>query len=558
VLLGLGASLTVAQKAQLPQDVWLVRAQNFTDDSLKDVDSLEPLDGAVVLGQLGAQWWNADPKQARKWLLKAVETVELEPAKESSAERRKRLAAARSLVSVISTTDQTLWDRLQVVLTSRATLSADADRNTTADAFVDAALLVLKNDPGRAASLGSAALQVGLPTSLQHLLWGLRGRDAGLADGLFSQALAVARATSDGNFLNSLRYAAFPELPGTGYDVAAAPSGAIRKEMLLILADHLQQRTAALASNGIRDCGLAPALVDGLQTYFDKLQPQRADLVRQIVRNCQTSLAHSSGTETEPESIAILQTVDSLLAEADRTPDKKIKRPAYLAQAARLAANQKNFAAALKILDSMSDEERKFIGIWETWRRDWAVALAVQFMKRDDVGGMQQVIKAVPDSLRPFAKIYFVDKLPKESYTQIARDFLDEARKDLANSETPDLEKADWYLLMVRLYCKFHSDTKAGEAFKDAIGSLNRAKSAEPTKPGSLSEDFTAKIVQADFPISLLESYPSLINEVVLSMTTVSKRARVRLDLVQISLKQYRALAAKSTPERKDSSMEPK
>lgn len=558
VTIGLCASLTVAQQAHRPQDAWLERAQNLTNDSLKDVKSLETLDGALVLGQLGALWWNTDPSKARTWLLKAVEAVELEPAKEGSAERRKRLSVARSLLAVISTADQKLWERLQAVLTPSEMHSSDTERTTSADALVEAALVVLKTDPRRAASMGSTALRIGVPTMLQHLLWGLRRRDAMLADQLFSQALAVARTTSDQGFLNSLRYAAFPELTGPDYYAAEVPPDALRGEMLLILADYLQQRAAMQASKGVRDCGFAHALVDRLQIYFDRLLPQRADLVRQIVKTCQEAMNHSvTDTESNTESSGMPDTVDSWLAKADQTSDKKIKRPIYLAEAARLAANQKNFERAIKIIESMSDEERKFIGVWETWRRDWAVALAIQFMKREDVGGMQQVIKVVPDALRPFAKISFVDKLPKHSYIQIARDFLDESRKALANSEKTDLEKVYWYLWVARLYSKSRLDSEGIEAFNEAIGALNRAKSEEATDSGNPSEGLNIKIIQADFPVSLFESYDYVARQAVSSITSVPRRVRVRLDLVEISIKEYRALAAKVTPERKVSSRKP-
>lgn len=555
VTISLSASLTLAQKAERPQDAWLERARILTDDSLKDTKSLETLDSALVFGQLGAQWWSIDPGKARKWLLKAVETVELEPAKENSAERGKRLAVARSLLTVISTTDQKLWERLQVVLTPDET-QPDAERTTSADALIQAALVVLKTDPRRAAAMGSAALRIGPSKMLQHLLWGLRKSDAMLADQLFSQAFVVARKTFDEDFLNSLRYAAFPELMGPGYDAATVPSDGIRGEMLLILADYLQQRAATLASTGIRDCGLAPALVERLQGHFDRLQPQRADLVRQILKTCHESKNQSvADSGDDPEPTGIPETVDTLLAKADKTADKKIKRPTYLAEAARLAAQQKNFERAIKILEGMNDEERKFIGIWDTWRRDWAVALALEFMKREDVYGMRQVINAVPDVLRPFAKIYFVDKLPKDSFIQIARDFLDESRKDLASSEKADLEKAHWYLLVARLYSKGHLDSEALSAFRDAIASLNRIKS-EGAPVVSNPSELNTRIIQADFPLSLLESYDDSIRNVVSSITSVSRRTRARLDLVQISIKEYRAQAAKFPPEKKTSSRE--
>jgi tetratricopeptide (TPR) repeat protein len=296
---------------------------------------------------------------------------------------------------------------------------------------------------------------------------------------------------------------------------------------------------------------VAPALVEGLQIHFDRLQPQRADLVRQIVRTC-LETRNQSVADTDPQSIGTPETVESLLRQADQTADKKMKRPEYLARAARLAAQQKNFELAIKILESMNEEERKFINIWGTWRRDWAAALAIEFIKRDDAYGMQQVIKAVPDALQAFAKIYFVDMLPKNSSLQIARDFLDESRKDLAKAEMPDLDKAYWYLMVVRLYSKSHLNGDAIEALKDAIGSLNRVKSEETNDSDGLSE-LNKRLIQGDFPVSLLESNEYAMKEAVSSIASVPRRVRLRLDLLEFSIAEYRAKAAKFTPEQKAS-----
>jgi hypothetical protein len=555
---GLCASLTAAQETQRPQDAWLERAQNLTNDSLKDVKSLETLDGALVLAQLGTQWLTLDPNRARKWLNTAVETTEYRPPKETSEERNKRLSVTRSLLTLIPTADQKLAERLQAALAVGDGTVTEAERATNANALVYFALVVLKTDPIRAASIGSAVLRVGRPPIFHNLLIDLRLRDPSLADSLFSEALSKAEESFDEEFLNSLRYAAFPELYGPEQNVAWVPPDGIRREMLRILAAYLQQRTAVLASKGIRDCGLAPALVERLQIHFDRLQPQRADLVRQIVRNCQESITQSvADSGSNAESVGVPETVDNLLWQADQTTDKKVKRPHYLALAARLAASQKHFELAIKILESMNDEERKFTGMWETWRRDWAEALAIEYMKRDDIYGMRQVIKAVPDELRPFAKINLADKLLRGSSIEIARDLLDESRKDLANSEKMDLEKVYWYLLVTRLYARCQADDEAVEAFKDAIRSLGRARGAATSERGDLSE-LIKKIIQPDFPAILLESYDYTIRDVVSSMTSVPKRVRVRLDLLEISIKEYRTLAARFTLKKRAPYRKPK
>jgi hypothetical protein len=90
------------------------------------------------------------------------------------------------------------------------------------------------------------------------------------------------------------------------------------------------------------------------------------------------------------------------------------------------------------------------------------------------------------------------------------------------------------------------------EAFKDAIGSLNRVKSEETNDSDSLSE-LNKRLLQGDFPVSLLESNEYPMKEAVSSIASIPRRVRLRLDLLEVSIAEYRAKAAKFTPEQKAS-----
>jgi len=221
-------------------------------------------------------------------------------------------------------------------------------------------------------------------------------------------------------------------------------------------------------------------------------------------------------------------------------------RPVYLAKAAQMAAHQKDFERAIGILDSMTDEERQFIAIWETWRQDWAAALAYEYLNRDDFYGMRQVIKAAPDPLEPFAKIRFVDRFPNDSFPEICIEFLDESKQELANSQEPDSDKANWQFMLARLYAKCHSENKALEAFKDSLVSLNRVKTEEGKSSNGPPKDLIKELIPPDFPISLFEAYDYIMKDAISSLTFTTTRIRVRLDLLRLTLREYRAQAAKA------------
>jgi hypothetical protein len=165
------ASLVWAQSAQKDErELWLVRSHNITNDVLKDAADLSSMQRAVLWAKLAQRWWSEDQKRARTWSANAIEVVEQVPNKETEAEREKRLDTARALLTILTPLDQQFTKRLMTVLTP-LDKSAQPENNGSADALIDAAITIVKDDPKRAAEIGALALTSGAPDNIDQLLF---------------------------------------------------------------------------------------------------------------------------------------------------------------------------------------------------------------------------------------------------------------------------------------------------------------------------------------------------------------------------------------------------
>src|ERR1043166_1180137 len=182
MILGLAQATTLAQNNE--RELWLVRAQNITSDLLKDGADLSSMQHAVLWVKLAQRWWREDPKRASTWIDNAIEVVEQVPNKETPDEREKRLETARVLLTTATQLDQKFTKRLLTVLTP-VDKSAEPQGNGNADALIDVAVAVVRDDPKRAADLGALALRTGAPENRDQMLFQLRRQNAKLADDLF-------------------------------------------------------------------------------------------------------------------------------------------------------------------------------------------------------------------------------------------------------------------------------------------------------------------------------------------------------------------------------------
>lgn len=539
------------QENALP-DLWLMKAHRLTDELVKDADALGARERALLWARLGEVWWREDGGRARAWMQKAVEAAESVPHREGAAERAERLSLARELLRVVAPKDKALRARLLSVFTADTERPAAAEGNVNADALMQTAVAVLKQDPPLAAELGAASLRAGYSSQVPELLWGLRARDPKLADALFVQALAAARASYHTELLNSLRYVAFTDFDNRRPKIPEPPD-ALRADLLRVYLEFIRRASEAGAVQP-STCVSAASFVSPLLPYYDQLLPQQAAFVREVATKCKASPDQFTRQRTgDALREQVLDTAESLLEAAAKTESTE-GRTAYLYRAAQMAAGQRDLNRALEVLDRIDAEARKIMGgMWEKTRTEWAAALAHENLKRDDVQGMHMALGSSPSELRPLVDIVFAQRLPAEESRVSAEEFIREARKELGRVKLPDAERAMWYVRLLKLYAK-HVPSYAPDVLKEAVAAINRAD-----KPASAFGPERRGVVALDYdgaegfpPVSLLENNEPTTLEIIGTLESPNSRARARLSLLKASLERHRESAASKsdTPHR--------
>jgi hypothetical protein len=509
-------------------ELWRVRAQTITDDVLKDAGDLSSMQRAVLYVKLAQRWWHDDTKRARTWIVNAIEIVEQVPNKETSAEREERLQTARALLTIVTPLDQKFTKRLLAVLADNKT--SENERFGVADALIDAAVAILKEDPKRAADLGAQALRAGAPNNLDSLLLPLRGPEPRLADSLFVQALAVVRQNPRGMLSNSLMYVAFPVQRGLS-PATPVPPEPLRIELLQF---YVSLITNSMAETGDQNltCGIVSWLAP-LFSEIERLLPKQMLVVRQAINRCQSTapLAQQlidDGARSQP-----LDTVESLLRAALAAKDTQVST-VYTFRAASLAAERKDYEFAIKILEEMPKEAREFMGdSWTSWRWNWAAYGAVEHYKNGRFREMNLILDATPSDLQPFAKAAFVTWLPEQAVSETApvMQVLNDAIKALRRSNITATYKYNWYFSLLRATVKYQPGD-ANAVLKDAIASLNQLNEVAP-----LNQTDWLKYLGAP----LLEMDEFVVKDALASITAVPYRAQLRLALLDATLQHLKS-----------------
>lgn len=472
------------------------------------------------------------------------------PNMESPAERGRRLTAARMLLKIVAPFEQKLGERLVAVLREGAERAAAGERSADAERLVEAALIVAEKDPGRAAELGELALRVGGPAQVTPLLFGLRFKDAKLADALFTRTLEAVRRSPDSASLHSLTQVTFPDSMQSG-SASAAPPDNLRTELLRLGVAYLQANPIG-AANRESVCNGVVSFIAPVLPQFQRLLPQQADVARQAVIQCQPANPLARQRLDDALRYRPPDTVDELL-KAAAAADAKV-RAVYSYRAAALAKEQNDLDRALKILDGMSLAEREFMGgSWEAYRWEWGALAALKYFKSGDVSMMHLTINAVPADLQPFAKLAFVSRLPSHGKREIDPTlvFLDEAREGLRRSAISEAEKCSWYLGLLRLTVK-HQPAQATAVLKETVAALNRVGDTKGKGDGGADERANlVGSISKSLPASLLEMDEYAVREAVTSINATDIRAEVRLELLGACLSRLRGAkpaASEQTP----------
>lgn len=533
---GLAQQTASSQQGSSSYDLWLVRSQTITADLIKDSADLAPSDRALLWARLAQRWWLDDPEKARAWMLKPIEIVEAIPNKENPDERLQRLSTVRLLLAIVAPLDQKLSARLVAILTQDSEQQAKDERAANADGLIEAAASLVNTDPQRAAELGALALRVGHPTMIDWLIFRLHHKDAKLADALFSQTLAAARQTLDADLLNSLSRVAFPESREIGGPANMAMTDTLKTEVLKAYVAYVQaNQINPETRNSV--CIVVVSLIDPILPQFDRLLPQQAVIVRQSINQCHSTNPLAQQLFADAQRVQPLTTIDDLLKAGDEAQDMKV-RTIYQFRAAKLAREQNDHDRALKILDTMSDESREFMGeAWGSFRWDWAATAALQHLATGDVAGMRLIINAVPSDLQPFAKMALVDRLPadRNKDTDPTLEYLSDARTGLRRASDSGADRSGWYVALLKLIVKYQP-TEATAVLKEAIMALNHADEAKAQAKKSSHDDHTWFSGSEVFSAALLEMDEYAVREAVSSISSVDTRVQVRLEFLRVCL----------------------
>lgn len=537
----LGQKDNSAQTRNAARALWLVRSQSITEELIKDASDLPSSARALLWARLGELWWQEEREKARSWLLKAVAIVDDVPNREGSDERSRRLNTARALFQIITPLDQGISKKLIPILDERGEGQAKDEREANADAVIRAAIVLVEKNPERAAEMGTLALRIGRPSDIASLIFALRGTDTRLSEALFGQALVAARQTLAPELLHSLTRAAFPTESHIKTKMPELPD-LLRRELLRLHIAYLEANRITPETRNSICLGIVSFILP-VVGQIDRLLPQQGAFARQSVNQCQS--LSPLGQQLVDDSLREqpLRTIDDFLKAADDAQDLKV-RTVYQYRAAALAQNRKDYDRALQILDSISKEGREFMqGSWEAYRWEWAARSAIIHFKNGELFEMRKLMKEVPTSLQPFAKLAFIHYLPekRDSQTDPTLEFLTDARSDLRRSSLSDTEKSTWYFGLLQLTVKYQPGD-ATAVLNEAVAVLNRATKANHDDEKKTSEP-SLEPISTNLSATLLEIDEYAVKKEISEIAAPDIRVRVRLDLLQACLARLSGMA---------------
>jgi hypothetical protein len=529
----------------LERDVWRTRAAILTSSLLKDAAKNDALDRALLMAQLSGLWWESDQNQANTWIEKSVDAIAFYSADEAKEHREKFFGVARQVLNLISNHNKKQSTRLSEIL-SKSEDIPDKEKNLNAEALIEQALNIVKEDPNRAADLGFRALYLGFPSNADRLSWALRRNNPELANRFFRAALSNLSASPDRTKLYSMESIAFPENISRDFPANLRPPVDLKLLFLNFVADYLYQLQLRFSSRAISSCADEAVFTVRLEKGFAELLPQKSDAVKQAINIC---LGNQS--QQLRELVADTSTagdVDELLKKADENHEKTLFRANYLIKAASAAYQQKEFAKSIEILDKMNGEEKKAnFEFWEELRWESGAGFAVAEFKEGDVTAASKTLKDVPDALRPLAQITFVFQFSPEDITcyQFCVDLLNDARRGIVKSELPFTRKSSYWLNLVKLYSNYKLQTEAAGTFREIIVAFNSSRSDDTqTKNEAASNQLISdsKRIVPGFSLALFETNEDSIFESVSLIKDEKPRKQMNLEFLKMMLKKYQSL----------------
>jgi len=527
------------------RDLWRTRADLLTDALLKDSSKRDTLDHAVIIAKLGDLWWETDQSRANAWLEKSVDAICFYSPDKSKGENEKFFRAARQILSLVSNHNKKQANRLSQVL-SQSESATENDRKQNAQTLIEEALRIVKDDPRSATALGMQALNLGFPANADRLSWALRRYSPEFANQFFRAALSDLAASPDRSKLYVMEAIAFPENLSADFPANLRPPADLRLSFLSFLADYLTQLQLRFTSGEVSTCAGEAVFTLRLEKAFTEMLPKRADAVRQVINICigkQSQQVRDLVTKTDASN-----DVDELLKRADELRDSGL-RASYLFKAALAANQQKNFAKSIEILEKMNDDERKSNpDFWQELRWEAGANLAVARFKEGDFAGANQILKEIPDPLRPHGQITFALQFSPNDLTsyQVCVDLLNDARRGIVKSDLPFARKSNYWLNLIKLFSNYKMSREATETLREVVTGFNSSRSDVNDAPQNTAMAnrliADSKRILPGFSLSLLETDESSVVESISLLKDENARTEINFQFLEVMLKKCETL----------------
>ncbi|HQU81842.1 MAG TPA: hypothetical protein PKY59_01880 [Pyrinomonadaceae bacterium] len=522
--------------------IWKSRADTVTFTLIKDAEKSDPLNRALIYTKLGDLWWKFDRIQANSWFEKSVDLLIYKTDDDAKSENYFQIVS--QILKLIADRNAKQTDRL-IKLLSESTEVSEKDKNGNADALIDFALLIVKENPNKAAAIGLQAFKIGQPTKFYKLYWELRKFSLTSADKFFKAVLSTAAISQNVQIIAGLKIMIFPEFAFPNAPSEIRSSDSIKAETLSLFADFIIQQQAKFSNKSISNCESEAFIFAPLKEQFYLFTPQKANLVEQAFSIC-LSNKNQAVNNLATSNLQNKNNVDELLKLADESQDDVKVRAYYLFRAANLANNQEKYKIATQILDGMTDEEKNTdSAFWDELRYTVAAGLAFQQYKEQDFQGADRTLEQVAIKNRPFAKIGFALKFSPNDIS--AREFIieniAETRKELPKSEKNFAEKSPFWFLLIKIYANYSLMAESAEVFREIVSDFNKSYFEKESKNET---KISSNQIISVFSSNLIESQDNSLFEIANIIKDEKSRIETNVGFLKIILEKYDALPVKS------------
>lgn len=504
---------------------WERSVNTLIEEIPREVSALGLSEQGFYVALLARITREQNPEGAGKLLRKAID-LSISDLKSTHGDTTRKLEIARKTLEVAASIDKQLADGF-----SRQVSDAIADRSNTGttkavpDWIVATALTIADSNPTLAYQMGVQSLRSGLSLTLPRLITRLALKDRSLGERLLLATLPITRRTADVLFMEALSVHLFQLSSGAAFSESA------RRLFLEVLADTLMLGLSSVADSS--RCGVAKVIAPIL-ARFDELLPAFAPVVRQNISACLTRgnlLGQAIRADTERDE---MKSADDFFGAARNTDDRGLKAR-FFSAGISIMSREGRFVEIVRVLDDMTEDERKAVGpSWDYWRVEYAAKAAREAVKADDVPAAFRIVGRTPKFLRPQVRLKVIKEIPKGQFREFVLENLYEIRKEVNSLDILPRDAAEISFSILPCYLDVQP-YESTSVFDELVKHLNKADSANSE---SLPEkDFLTLADYIPVPIRLMELDEYGVSYSISQISSRRTRARVKLGLLESSIK---------------------